>query len=273
MSESDFFGRFNNQIGNKSTEFYKQCLSDYQEILGKVPELPFSNLWVAYRIHNELPKNSVLHLGIFNSLRCWNFFTIPDNVRSESNVGGFGIDGTLSTLIGASLVNPNQLYFVILGDLSFFYDLNSLGNRHITPNIRIMLINNGLGQEFKNPRYVERYQFNDETDKYVAAKGHYAKQSQVLVQHYAEDLGFKYLSASNKNEFEERYQQFLASDSGQPMIFEIFTRSEDETDALFKVESVLQGEDEVIPVSKKIKKAIKKVFPQDKITALKTLLS
>ena len=50
----------------------------------------------------KLPENSVLHLGILNSLRSWNFFEVPTSVSAYSNVGGFGIDGGVSSLIGAS---------------------------------------------------------------------------------------------------------------------------------------------------------------------------
>ena len=40
-----------------------------------------------------------------------------------------GIDGQISALVGESLVNPEKLHFGAVGDLTFFYDMNSLGNR------------------------------------------------------------------------------------------------------------------------------------------------
>ena len=64
-----------------------------------------------------------------------------------SNTGGFGIDGILSTLVGASLADKEKLFFAILGDLAFFYDMNVAGNRHVGNNIRILFINNGKGTE------------------------------------------------------------------------------------------------------------------------------
>ena len=54
----------------------------------------------------------------------------------------------MSSLLGASLVHPERLYFGVVGDLSFFYDMNVLGNHHIGRNVRILLINNALGAEF-----------------------------------------------------------------------------------------------------------------------------
>ncbi len=48
------------------------------------------------------------------------FFDVDKSVSTYCNVGGFGIDGIMSTLIGASLVDQTKLYFAVLGDLAFF---------------------------------------------------------------------------------------------------------------------------------------------------------
>ena len=119
MDELVFFNHYaQGQASNDS--FLEECVSYYKQILSKIPELPFSNLWCAQQISQKLPDNSVLHLGILNSLRSWNYFEIPNSVSVYSNVGGFGIDGDVSSLIGASLVDDNRLYFGVVGDLAFF---------------------------------------------------------------------------------------------------------------------------------------------------------
>ncbi len=61
-----------------------------------VLELPFSNAWIASQTASKLPANSVLHLGIQNSLRFWNFYETPECVACFSNTGGFGIDGSMN---------------------------------------------------------------------------------------------------------------------------------------------------------------------------------
>ena len=48
---------------------------------------------------------------------------------------GFGIDGNMSALLGASLAKSDKLYFGVIGDLAFFYDMNCLGNRHVGSNL------------------------------------------------------------------------------------------------------------------------------------------
>ena len=149
-----------------------------------------------------------------------------------SNVGGFGIDGMSSSIVGASLVHPEKLYIGITGDLNFFYDLNALGNRHIGTNIRILLINNGHGQEFRTYKHAASV-FGEETDEYIAAARHFGNKSDTLVKNYAQSLGFRYLVASNKKEFSKCIDEFFStSQANQSIIFEVFTDNDCEYESL-----------------------------------------
>ena len=180
----------------------------------------------------KLPDGSALHLGILNSLRSWNLFQIPKGVTSFANVGGFGIDGCVSTVIGASLANKDKLYFCVVGDLAFFYDMNSMGNRHVGNNVRILIVNNGRGTEFRNFYHVGAT-FGEDADVYIAAAGHYGKKSKNLVKNYALDLGYEYMTASTKEEFLAVYERFVTSEfTDKPMVFEIFTDSAEESSTL-----------------------------------------
>ena len=235
MPEETFFKAYTSE-SKEDDSFLNECKSEdlvvrekFSEVL---PNIPFSNIWVASELAGNLPENSEIHMGILNSLRSWNLFEIPKTVTSFCNVGGFGIDGILSSLVGASLANPSKLYFGVLGDLAFFYDMNVLGNRHVSPNIRILLVNNGKGTEFRNYDHSANI-FGDDTDKYIAAAGHYGNQSKDLIKHYATDLGYEYLSAGTKEEFKVLSEKFLNPNVGdKPIILEVFTNSTDESMAL-----------------------------------------
>lgn len=233
MPEQFFFEHYSIDGCNQHS-YLDACHQEYDSLLEQIPELPFSNLWTAQQMHDKLPKNSVLHLGILNSLRSWNFFEIDDTIQAYCNVGGFGIDGGLSSLVGASFVNKDKLYFGVFGDLAFFYDINVLGNRHAGKNLRIMLVNNGRGTEFRNYSH-DCHIFGEDADAFMAAAGHFGHQSPDLVKHYAQDLGYKYLSASNKEEFLEAIKIFCEEQFENSIIFEIFTDSKEESDALKKV--------------------------------------
>lgn len=238
MTESDFFSFYTLKETEVDDSYWLECKEMYNRVLSKIDNLPFSNIWIASQIAHKLPKDSVIHLGILNSIRSWNLFELPGGVRSYSNVGGFGIDGSVSSLIGASFANKEKLYYGVVGDLSFFYDMNSLGNRHIGKNIRLLIVNNGRGTEFRN-FYHTGSMFGDLADKYMAAGGHYGNKSHYLVKHFAEDLGFEYISADNKEEFLKYTNHFVDEEiTDKPIIFEVFTESEDESDALLAIWSL-----------------------------------
>ena len=194
-----------------------------------------------------------------NSLRAWNFFETKETVRTYSNVGGFGIDGIMSTLIGASLCNKDKLYFAFLGDLAFFYDINSLGNRHVGNNVRIMVINNGRGVEFHTYKH-SASKFGEDTDKYIAAYGHNGKQSPSLVKGISESLGFRYISAHSKEEFIQKHSDFISEKNSEcPIVFEAFTEKVDDADVLRLIRTI-NGCNKLHDLKKTGKKVIKTII-------------
>lgn len=234
MSEMKFFLHYVNARDVKNTHMamHQQWLDEYNKLYGKIPELPFSNGWIAKQLAPRMPQNAVLHLGILNTLRNWNFFTTDVSICGYANTGGFGIDGGISSLLGAALADDSRLFFGVIGDLAFFYDMNACGNHYLGKNIRLLLINNGVGTEFKNYNH-KAAKFGKDADAYMAAAGHFGNKSRTLVKHYAEDLGFEYMSAENKEEFLANMQRWLEPTViEQPMLFEVFTDSKDESDAL-----------------------------------------
>ena len=237
MPEKLFFENYTSP-DKKGSEYYAECDRLLQSIRAEIPELPFSNIWIASKIANRIPNNATIHFGILNSLRSWNLFDLPNTVTAASNVGGFGIDGGLSSTIGASLAQPDKLYYIVIGDLAFFYDINVLGNRHSGKNLRILLVNNGKGTEFRMYNHHAAY-FDKSADEYVAADGHFGQKSTSLVKNFSENLGYRYIAATNKEEFELNYMEFLSDQSTrQSIIFEVFTDSTEESVALELVQNI-----------------------------------
>ena len=273
MTEIEFFSRCNVLYKNRiyQESFYLMCQKERKMLISKIPELPFSNTWIAQYTVSHLPKRCVLHLAILNTLRNWNFFDISQDISVYSNTGGFGIDGDVSALVGASLANPDKLFFGIIGDLAFFYDMNVLGNRHISNNLRILLINNGVGTEFKNYNH-RAAQFGSEGDAFMAAAGHFGKKSRYLVKHYAEDLGFEYFCANNKSEYIAQVDCFMDDKiSNKPKLFEVFTNSKDESDALYLIYH-LMVDIKKMKRRNKIKKFVKFVLGEKNIVKIKKII-
>lgn len=268
MSELAFFRYYGSLDYNNSNgvSYFNMWKQEQEKLYEKVPELPFSNLWCALQTGKRLPDSSALFLGIENSLRCWNFFETPNTVDCFCNTGGFGIDGGVSSLVGASLGNPQKLYFGVTGDLAFFYDMNVLGNKHVGNNIRLLIINNGIGQQFKNPGHAAQI-LGDATDEYVAAKGHYGNKSLALVKHYAEDLGYEYISASSQEEYLKVMERFVSPQIGDSsIVFEVFTDSVNETEALKMLHELETC------VSVQAKNAIKTVLGNRGVKVVKRIL-
>lgn len=245
MPEEDFFERYS-EDNVHHTELYDAMTKEVDIMQKNLPELPFSNIWMAQNMVDKLPAECELHLGIYHSLRSWNFFKLPFGIHAKCNVGGFGIDGGVSTMMGASFVHPDKLFIGVFGDLAFFYDMNVVGNRHVGKNIRLLLINNGKGNEFRNYGH-PCYFLGEEAEKYVAAAGHYGNMSHKLVRDYATDLGYEYLSASNKDEFNASIDRFLTPEmTEKPMLFEVFTETESESQALETALNFMVNPKEVI---------------------------
>jgi 2-succinyl-5-enolpyruvyl-6-hydroxy-3-cyclohexene-1-carboxylate synthase len=232
MREQDFFNKYSNDKNTIDTVYLSTWNKYVAGIRTRIPEIPFSNTWIAQKLSDSIPKNSIIHFGILNSLRNWNLYNIHDSISTACNVGGFGIDGCVSTLFGSALANIKKLNFGIIGDLAFFYDLNSIGNKHIPKNLRILMINNGGGCEFELSSHFGS-QFGEQTGDFISAGGHFGSKSSLLIKHYAENLGFKYITANSKETFIDSAALFVSeTDEWQPIIFECFTDSQAESLAL-----------------------------------------
>ena len=269
MPEIDFFNHY--AKGNANYTDYLDALNkEIEDVKNEIPNLPFSNIWMAQQMHEKLPKDCEIHFGIYHSLRSWNFFKLPIGIQAKCNVGGFGIDGGVSTMIGASLSNPNKLFIGVFGDLAFFYDMNVVGNRHVGNNVRILLVNNGKGNEFRNYGH-PCYFLGDEADKYIAAAGHYGNMSNLLVKNYAENLGYEYITASNKEEFNNVVEKFLSPEKNdKPMLFEVFTETEDESNALETILNMVVDPKAIL--KDKVKKVIKEVVGEKGINKIKNIV-
>lgn len=222
MDIKDFFlSAVSSSSSHMFLDSWREKTSEYVYTL----DLPLSNTYVAAALHNKLPKNSTVNFAILNSLRNWSLFPIDASIKCFANVAAFGIDGCTSMLIGESVLS-DELHFLITGDLAFFYDLNSLGIRHIKNNVRILIINNNGGVEFKMAGDAEQ---NKTTDLFIAAANHFKN-----AKGWAETCGFTYFSASSREEFNSRHTAFL-SKSSRPIVFEIFTKDIDEAAAYRKL--------------------------------------
>jgi len=269
LNETDFFNSYSHDMVEKD-EFFQQCKNEVEDLYNKIPELPFSSLWMAEVTSNKLPLNAVIHLGIRNSLKTWNFFDIPNSVSEFSNTGGFGIDGCVSTLVGAALASPEKLFFCVVGDLAFFYDLSVFGNRHFPANIRILLVNNAVGFEMHGSFTLGHKiasEFGVNEDDFIAAGGHYGQGNSQVVKHFVEDFGCVYMTASSKQEYMNNLNYFInTEDLLKPIVFEAQVNPIDEDLANTIICELVEDK------TKFAKKIVKGIIGESKYDSLKNIL-
>jgi 2-succinyl-5-enolpyruvyl-6-hydroxy-3-cyclohexene-1-carboxylate synthase len=210
----------------------------------KLTELPYSNFYAAQGLARHIPDNSLLHLSILSSTRQMQFFELDPSIRVYSNLGALGIDGSMSSFMGQASVSSN-LAFLLIGDLSFFYDMNSIGLKHVGKNVRILLVNNRGASEFHF---------------YIGKKNIATLDDYVSVRHgstargWVESCGFKYLSAETKEEFDSSIAEFVTEDSDAPVLFEVFTDMEQDAIITRELFDLNEEEDEGAQKRKVLKK-------------------
>jgi 2-succinyl-5-enolpyruvyl-6-hydroxy-3-cyclohexene-1-carboxylate synthase len=108
----------------------------------------FSDLKAFETLVQTFPSNSNIQYGNSTPIRYSNLFKHDKSLTVNANRGTSGIDGCLSTAAGAAYVKQ-QFTICIIGDISFLYDSNALWNNHLSPDLRIIIINNGGGNIFR----------------------------------------------------------------------------------------------------------------------------
>jgi len=175
-------------------------------------EIPYSDLKAMQEIYQKIPKNSVLHFGNSSTIRYAQLFQWDQSLKMYCNRGTSGIDGSVSTAVGAS-VSSEEPVTIITGDLSFFYDSNALWNNYIPSNFRIIILNNNGGGIF---RILPGNKNSENFEKYFETI-HNLKAKPIC------DLyNFDYEKANSEEEIQKVMKDFY-SESAKPRLLEIFT--------------------------------------------------
>lgn len=180
------------------------------------PKIFFSDLYVTGELLRCLPERSTLHLANSHSVYLAQLFDIPTSVHVLCNRGTNGIEGSLSTAVGYAAASE-RLTFLLTGDLSFFYDMNGLWNKHIASNLRILVNNNGGGGIFHT---LPGLNASEALDKYIAA----AHSTDAHL--WAEQQGLLCLTATNAEELQEQLPLFMNHECDRPVLLEVFTSME-----------------------------------------------
>ncbi|MBF0550504.1 MAG: 2-succinyl-5-enolpyruvyl-6-hydroxy-3-cyclohexene-1-carboxylic-acid synthase [Deltaproteobacteria bacterium] len=186
-----------------------QVLEDYS---AQEPDL--TEPVVARLISKNLPGHSALFLGSSMPVRDMDMFAQAGRVAVPvgANRGASGIDGTMATAAGFA-VGLNRPVTLVIGDLAFLHDLNSLAQVKMTsPPVIIVLINNQGGGIFS---FLPIAQYDDVFEAFFATP-------HALAFKPAADLfGLDYYAPTTRDDF---LNCFLAAhNKGTSAVIEIRT--------------------------------------------------
>jgi 2-succinyl-5-enolpyruvyl-6-hydroxy-3-cyclohexene-1-carboxylate synthase len=102
-----------------------------------------------YQLAEMLPEEATLFVGNSMPIRDLDSFFLNNHksIKVMANRGANGIDGTVSTALGAALYS--KPLYLVLGDLTFFHDLNGMiAAKLYGLDIRIIVVNNNGGGIF-----------------------------------------------------------------------------------------------------------------------------
>ena len=155
------------------------------------------------------PREAVVHYANSTAIRLANTYS---KTPVYCNRGVNGIEGSLSTAAGFSLVAHPTPTFCIIGDLSFFYDQNALWNQNLLGNLRIMLLNNGKGGIFDTLPGLEQ---TPARDRFVAAR------HATTAEGICRQSNVGYCRADDLQQMQQGIDWLLTAESDRPLLLEI----------------------------------------------------
>lgn len=212
MDPFAFLEKIASLLDNRTPEFPK-VWEHYSKITPE-PSYPYSEMQAIGNLIKRLPESCALHLANSSTVRYAQLYTIPPTVEICCNRGTNGIEGSLSTAIGYAS-SSDKLNFVVIGDLSFFYDMNALWNSSLKSNLRILLLNNGGGEIFHTLPGLE---MSGTSHKFITAV------HQTSARGWAEERGLTYLKAEDETTLAEAMALLVATEpTDKPLLLEVFT--------------------------------------------------
>lgn len=154
-----------------------------------------------YDVVDLVPPESTLFMGNSLPVRLLDQFGRPQSKRIHvyANRGASGIDGNISTALGAGAARPDAPLVAIVGDITFYHDMNGLlaVQRNGIP-ITIVLLNNDGGGIFH--RLPIRNHEPDFTDLFVMPHG-------LAFEHAARLYGLDYVRADDRETFRQAFSE------------------------------------------------------------------
>jgi 2-succinyl-5-enolpyruvyl-6-hydroxy-3-cyclohexene-1-carboxylate synthase len=206
----------------------QRARESFDGFLSGLPHCEFSAI---HSVISRLPRNSNLQLGNSGIVRFVSYLGLSETrgLAVNSNRGTSGIDGTLSTAVGAALATT-KLTTAVIGDLAFFYDRNALWNSYVPANLRVVIINNYGGGIFR---------LLDGPDSLPELAEFFAVEHHLTAERTAADHGLRYSRCESLGDLERQLPTFFAPQD-RAAILEVHTDKRANTETFLKFKSIMK---------------------------------
>jgi 2-succinyl-5-enolpyruvyl-6-hydroxy-3-cyclohexene-1-carboxylate synthase len=165
-----------------------------------LPESVFVDADIYQEIAKSDDKNLIIQWGNSTPIRYASLFSFSKNIGHFANRGTSGIDGCLSTAIGAALAEPQKKVITVIGDVSFFYDSNAFFVNKLPSNFKVIVINNSGGNIF---RVIDGEKDDD------LMRNYFETQHKHSAEFIAKMHGIQYFKVSEKQNLSKTLNDFL----------------------------------------------------------------
>lgn len=180
-----------------------------------ISNAPWSDMVALNAVFGSLSQDVNLQLSNGTSIRYAQLLIDKMPHGCYCNRGVSGIDGSVSTAVGASLAYP-EMTLLITGDMSLSYDIGALSLQQMSERFKIVVLNNKGGGIFR---------FIPSTSTLPQREHYFCAAPTLPIQQLAEAYGFEYMRAENMQQLIAKLPIFMAPRL-VPSILEIVTDPE-----------------------------------------------
>lgn len=204
---ADFFGRFAGAMchgqaagDSRFRQSWHYAAAAHTQAAAHLGNWPWCGLSAIGEVLTLLPDTANIQLGNGLSVRHAQVFDLRRFHRVDSNRGISGIDGCVSTAVGAALAYGSGPTVAIVGDMSALYDVGALASVHLCDNLKIIVVNNDGGNIFRTIRATRHI---PEMEQYLACS------IPPYLEQTAAGFGIRYLRVADRRDL-RRAQPLLA---------------------------------------------------------------
>ncbi|MGN1213718.1 MAG: thiamine pyrophosphate-dependent enzyme, partial [Bacteroidaceae bacterium] len=195
---------------------HNENVEKFKEITSSVAQVSCFKEQIVVSLYDFIKQNdpsAMLFLGNSSVVRIAARLIESGEVEIYCNRGVNGIEGSVSVAAGCASVCDRNVYAVV-GDLSFFYDVNSLWNTELRQNLRVVLLNDHGGAIFEK---LDGLSNSAALHPYISARHDCNARGIAL------SYGCDYHAVANEKQLEETFREINLSNNNKPILVEYDT--------------------------------------------------